>query len=144
VSQVLPVPLHMQGKRLAEATRLAVRAGSGGRMVRDALFKAFWMICEDRKVDYVVIAARSPMDRTYEWLGYSDMVPGAGYIALPYAGSLPHRVLCCHLMTAARQWRESAHPMYEFMAETQHPDISVLGTCVTHPAASESVAVEHH
>jgi hypothetical protein len=152
VGQVLPIPLQMQGKRLAEATRLAVRAGGGGRMVRDALFKAFWMICVAERVDYMVIAARRPMDRTYEWLGFQDLVAGVGFVPLPYAGNLPHRVLAFDVPNARRNWKAIDHPLFDFIFETQHPDLQCTNTtaapwrssglsAVCAPAIEESFAL---
>jgi hypothetical protein len=135
-AQVLPLPTDLHGKRLAEATRLAVRGAGNGRMVRDALFKAFWMICEARHVDYMVIASRAAMARTYEWLGFTDLVPGAGLIPLPYAANLPHRVLSFDLRSARRNWRASKHPMYDFVVATTHPDLQLCDSGSDQPVRS--------
>lgn len=123
VQQVLELPAPMQGARLAEATRLAVRGAGDGRMVRDALFKAFYLVCVQLQVDYMVIGARKPLDRIYEWLDFSDMGRPGEFIALPYAGNIAHRILCFDMRTAESRWIAMQHPLYSFVCHTHHPDL---------------------
>lgn len=124
VEQVVDIPEHMQGCRLAEATRLAIRGGSS-RMVRDALFKAFYLVCEQMGVDYMVIGARKPMDRIYEWLDFADVGEEDRFIPLPYAGNIPHRVLCSQVSTIESRWNEMQHPLCDFFWNTNHVDLQI-------------------
>jgi hypothetical protein len=125
IEGVLEMPAAMRGRRLAEATRLAIKGSGGSRMVRDAMFKAFFTVCEQMGVDYMVITARKPVDRIYEWLDFKDIGAEGEFIALPYVGGLPHRVLTSHVPTIHSRWAEMDHPLCDFFWNTKHPDMRV-------------------
>ena len=62
------LPAHLAHARLAEATRLGLAQGEGGRLVKAALFKAFYLHCRQSGVEHMVITGRVPIDRQYQRL----------------------------------------------------------------------------
>ncbi|MBI3376768.1 MAG: hypothetical protein HY017_34070 [Betaproteobacteria bacterium] len=125
IQQAVELPEWLNGRSLAEATRLGVSDGRIGRLVKTVLFKAFFEYCLDAQIEWMVIAARSPLDRQYEALLFRDVFPGGGFVPLSYASNLPHRVLAFEVETAEDRWAEARHPLFDFMRRTRHPDIDV-------------------
>jgi hypothetical protein len=125
IEEVIDIPAAMRGSRLAGASRLAVKGAGGGFMVKDALFKAFYLICQQLEVDYMVISARKPLDRMYEKLDFSDIGEKGALIELPYAANIPHRVMTAEVKTFYSRWSEKQHPLCDFIWNTTHPDMRV-------------------
>ncbi len=119
------LPDWLQGRTLAEATRLGVKEGGIGRVVKVMLYKAFFLYCLGGKVNWMVVAGRTPVDRQYESLLFSDVFPGRGYIPLRHIGNIPHRVLAFEPSSAERRWAEAKHPLFDFIFRTRHPDIDL-------------------
>jgi hypothetical protein len=117
------LPEWLAGRSLAEATRLGVTEGRIGRVVKTMLFKAFYQHCMAADIDWLVIGARSPLDRMYQALLFQDVFPGQGYIPLKHAGNLPHRILGFEMETAEARWRAAKHPLLDLFVNTIHPDI---------------------
>jgi len=117
------LPDWLADSSLAEATRLGVTEGRIGRMVKTMLFKALYQYCLAADIEWMVIGARSPLDRMYQALLFQDVFPGQGYIPLKHAGNLPHRVLAFELETAEARWRAARHPLLDLFVHTSHPDI---------------------
>lgn len=125
LEQSVTLPDWLQGHRLAEATRLGTATGSGGRLAKAAIFKAYYLYCVSAGVDYMVIAGRSPLDRQYQALLFDDVFPEQGFIPMKHAGNIPHRVLAFDVATAEPRWKAAKHPLYNFVFRTHHPDIVV-------------------
>ena len=119
------LPAQFNGCILAEATRLGVTQEKVGRVVKTLLFKAFYMHCLNVGIDWMVITARSPLDRHYESLLFEDVFPSHGYIPMKHVGDIPHRVFAHEIATAGERWAEVAHPLYDLYFRTYHPDIDV-------------------
>lgn len=133
LEQAVPLPSWLGGKRLAEATRLGVTHERVGRMVTMALFKAFYLYCQKQRVDWMVIAARSPVDRHYDRLLFKDCHPDSGYVPFKHVANLPHRVMSLETAKAHEQWLEAKHPLLSFMVHTYHKDIDVGTTTIYQP-----------
>jgi hypothetical protein len=127
LEQSLALPPALSASTLAEATRLGVTGQQVGRMVKTLLFKAYYQYCLHEDIEWMVIAGRSPIDRQYDRLLFSDVYPGMGAVPLRHAGNIPHRVMSFEVGSAERRWREAAHPLYDLVFRTRHPDID-LGT----------------
>src|SRR5512134_3017728 len=127
IEQSVALPAWLRQRTLAEATRLGVTANRVGRVVKVLLFKAFYLYCKRTGVDWMVIGARSPLDRQYESLLFQDVFPGRGFVPLAHAGNIPHRVLAFEMATADARWRQGQHPLYGLFCRTHHPDINVRG-----------------
>ena len=125
VEQSVTLPEQLRGKLLTEATRLAVSQAAVGRVVKAMLMKAMFLQCEAGGIDSIVAAARSPMDRFYQWLYFEDVFPGGEFIPMAHAGMIPHRVMACDIVTTKRRWEEVNHPWYSLFFDIDHPDIEL-------------------
>ena len=125
IEQSVELPLWMEDASLAEATRLGVSDGRTGRVVKTVLFKAFFNYCQANRIDWMVIAARSPLDRQYDQLMFIDLFPEQGYIPMRHGGNIPHRALAFDVAAAEQRWAAARHPLYDFIFRTRHPDIDV-------------------
>ena len=131
------LPDWLRVRPLAEAARLGVTDGKSGRLVKTMLFKAFFQYCQQTGIEWMVIAGRSPIDRQYERLLFSDVFPGMGYVPLLHANNLPHRIMSFEVGSAQRRWSEANHPLFDFIFRTHHPDLQLGNRSTVHmPVAS--------
>jgi hypothetical protein len=124
IEQGVELPAWLQNKSLAEATRLGIDQGRTGRVVKMVLCKAFYLYCIEADIEWMVIGARSPLDRQYEAALFKDVYPGKIF-PMPQFNNIPHRVLAFEVGTAAERWAEANHPLYKFMIQSYHPDIDL-------------------
>jgi len=127
IAQSVELPAWLKNRSMAEATRLGVAPGRAGRVVKTTLFKAFFLYCQEANVEWMVIAARTPLDRQYEALLFEDLFPGQ-FIPMRHGNDIPHRVLAFEVGTAEDRWAEAHHPLFNFVFQTQHPDIDLSGS----------------
>jgi hypothetical protein len=124
----MTVPDAMRNDTRAEVTRLSAVAGADP-LVKLCLMKASYLFCLATQVRWMVIGARSEaLVRQYRRLGFSDVFEDGRFIPLLHAGRLDHRVLSFNVTMAESRWRDTRHPLYEFMIETSHPDIQLFST----------------
>ena len=119
------LPAHVRGRKLAHVSRLAVAQGGAGRVVKTALIKASFMVCDSLGVDWAIVAARSPLDRQYEALMFVDLLGEGAFVPLAHMNNVPHRVMGFEIATGRRRWEAARHPLFGFFCETRHPDIHV-------------------
>jgi hypothetical protein len=124
IEQGVELPAWLKNKSQAEATRLGIDLGRTGRLVKTTLFKAFFLYCVEADIEWMVIGARSPLDRMYEALLFQDLFPGQ-YIPMRHFNNIPHRVLAFEVGTAEERWASANHPLYDFVFRTQHPDLDL-------------------
>ena len=110
---------------MLETTRLCVKGSPGASTVRTALFKAMHLYCLEQNVDWMLAAARRPVDRIHDSLLFVDVNEPGVYYPMAHAGGVPHRVLCMSAIDLRRQWRVCQHPLYRFGFETHHRDIDL-------------------
>ncbi len=127
LEQSVELPAWLQGKSQAEATRLGVAHSSMGPMVKTALFKAYYHYCLLEQIEWLVIAARSPLDEQYESMLMKDVFPGGEFTPMRHAGNIPHRVLALRVDRVEPAWRQAGHPLYGFFFHTHHADIDLHG-----------------
>ena len=125
VEASVELPAWLQGRRLAEVTRLGIDEGRIGRVVKIALIKACFEFCELNKIDWAVVTGRSPIDRQYEQLLFSDVFDDGAMIPLRHVGNIPHRVMAFEIATGQARWEKAAHPLLKFFRFTDHPDINI-------------------
>jgi hypothetical protein len=125
LEQSVTLPGWLADRPLAEATRLGVTDRLQGRAVKTVLFKAFFLYCQMQQIDWMVITARSPIDRQYERLLFNDVDPARGYVPLRHVGNLPHRIMSFEVGTAEARWAAAHHPLFDFIFRTHHVDIDV-------------------
>lgn len=115
------LPPWLEGSR-SEANRLAIIDGHVGRVVKLVLFKAYYRLCLQAGIDWMVIVARKPLDRQYEALLFTDVF-GGQFMPMRHCGDIPHRVLAFEVSEARARWEAARHPLFDFMVRTHHPDI---------------------
>lgn len=125
VEESVELPSWLQGKRLAEVTRLGIDEGRIGRVVKIALIKACFDYCEQNGIDYAVVTGRAPIDRQYAQLLFADVFEDGAMVPLRHVGNIPHRVMAFEIATGEARWSAARHPMLAFFKHTHHPDIDV-------------------
>lgn len=125
LEQSAPLPAWLQGRRLAEATRLGVADGQIGKLVKGMLFKAYFQYCFDNDIDWMVITARSPLDRQYSAMLFEDVFPERGFIPMRHVGNLPHRVMALPVATVEVRWKAVSQPLFHLLFELNHPDMDL-------------------
>ena len=124
----IDLPEKFIGRPVAGVSRLAVKAGSRGRLVKVALFKALHRYCLAKQVEWILIGARPPLDQTYVDLGFYDMFEDGELRPLATAAGVMHRILCFEVFNAERRWHALSHPLYVFMGQRFHPDIEIFAS----------------
>jgi len=66
------LPEWLKATPRSEANRLGISEGRIGRLVKHLLFKAYFQYCALAGIEWMVIAARSPLDRQYDALLFND------------------------------------------------------------------------
>ncbi|MES2760231.1 MAG: hypothetical protein V4693_22875 [Pseudomonadota bacterium] len=125
VEQSIALPEWLQGRRLAELSRLGVDGGRIGRVVKVALFKACFEYCENNRIDYLVLTGRTPVDRQYEQLLCTDVFEEKKTVPLQHVGNIPHRIMSFEIATGEERWEAVNHPLLGFFRHTRHPDIDI-------------------
>jgi len=125
VEQSVTLPRWMRDRPLVEVSRLGIVGGSIGRLVKMMLVKAAFQYCEQDGIDWVIVAARAPLDRQYDQLLFEDLYPAQGFIPMRHGNNIPHRVLGFEIETGEQRWTEANHPLLDFFTVIHHPDIDV-------------------
>ena len=121
----LDLPKRFSGTRMVETTRLCVKGSPGASTVRSALFKAMHQYCLDQSVDWMLAAARRPVDRIHDSLLFEDVKEPNVYYPMAHAGGVPHRVMSFSPANAEKLWRTHQHPLHHFIFQTHHMDIDL-------------------
>lgn len=143
IEESVVLPEWLQGRRLGEVERLGVADGRIGHVVKVALVKAFFEYFEQEGIEWAVIAGRSPVDRQYEQLMFTDVFGEKEMVPLRHAGNMPHRVMAFEIATGEARWRAAKHPMLKFFRETRHPDIDLGMAAPKRTLRSAAPAVPH-
>ena len=125
LESTIQLPEPFQNQTLAEAVRFAIIDGQIGQQARNALFKAFYLMCVALKVEWMVICARPPVHKLYLGLLFEDISPDDKPVIMPHINNIPHRVLCMRVREVESLWYNAEHPLYQFIFETYHPDIVI-------------------
>ncbi len=125
VEASVELPLWLQAQRMAEVTRLGVEEGRIGRLVKIGLIKACFEFCEQNQVGWAVVTGRTPIDRQYEQLLFSDVFADKQPVPLRHVGNIPHRVMAFEIATGEARWQAAGHPLLNFFRHTRHPDIDI-------------------
>ena len=125
IEESVVLPAWLQGRRLGEVERLGVAEGRIGHMVKVALVKAFFEYFENEGIEWAVIAGRTPIDRQYEQLMFTDVFGEKEMVPLRHTGNILHRVMAFEIATGEERWRAAKHPLLKFFRETHHPDIDL-------------------
>lgn len=123
VEHSIALPARLSGKTVAEVRRLAVAPGTSGRLVKMALVKAVYLYCVNQELDWLLVAARPPLDRMYEQLLLEDLLEGETFVPLPREHNVEHRVLGAEVRLLPIRFAQTRHPLHHFFVLAQHPDI---------------------
>lgn len=117
VEDSVALPDWLQGRRLAELSRLGVDGGGIGRLVKIALLKGCFEYCEENQIDYLVLTGRELLCTDV----FADTMP----LPLRHVGDIPHRVMSFDIATGQERWEAVNHPLLNFFHHTRHPDIDI-------------------
>ena len=138
------LPSWLQNKSLAEAGRLGIVGTRMGRIVKAILFKAYYSYCVNEGIEWMVITARSPVDKTYEGLLFRDVFESKEYIPIKHDDNMACRIMAFHVPTAEQLWRANQHPLYNLVFLTHHPDIALFHIDnVSYDSTSRIAQVRH-
>ena len=124
IEQGVELPEWLRNKSQAEATRLGIEVGRTGRLVKTTLFKAFFFYCVEANIEWMVIGARSPLDRMYDALMFQDLFPGQ-YIPMRHFNNIPHRVLAFEGRNVETKVGSGESSALQFLFPDQHPDLDL-------------------
>jgi hypothetical protein len=141
VEASVELPLWLQTHRMAEVTRLGVQEGRIGRLVKIALIKACFEHCEQNQVAWAVVTGRTPIDRQYEQLLFSDVFADKLPVKLRHVGNIPHRVMAFEIATGEARWAAAKHPLLGFFRHTRHPDIDISVRNARRPESRPSITL---
>lgn len=133
LEQSYTLPSDFAGHRLLEASRFGVVEGKEGTMVKTALLKACGLYSLSVNADRLVITARAPLDRLYQRILFQDVDESKAFIPMAHVGGIPHRVMYEIVKERHATWQAAKHPLYRFMYETDHPDISIPSAAAEQP-----------
>ncbi|MDP3702175.1 MAG: hypothetical protein Q8R72_14860 [Hylemonella sp.] len=121
----ISLPDVYKGQSMVEVRRLGVAKGASGRLVKMVLIKACLLYCEKNNIQWAMVAARPPLDQSYEKLMFIDVMPGKTFTPLPTANNVPHRVMAFQIDGYEGRLIEAKHQLHGFFCGTHHPDIDV-------------------
>ncbi len=127
LERILTLPEFLRGAAIAYVTRLAVSSGPNGASVKLALFKALYRYCLATQISWILAVAREPVDRDFVRLGFLDVLPEGAKLRRPTDfGEVDVRPLYFDVLEAEHRWRQTRHPLYDFMVRKVHPDIEIF------------------
>ncbi len=127
IDGLLELPASFRCRSIAEGSRLVVRDGPETTQVRRILWKAFHRYCLAAQVQTMLVAARDAAAREYEWLGFTDVLPGGPLFAPRGHDRATHRLMSLDVFEARESMRHNGHPLHEFFFVERHPQIDLLG-----------------
>ena len=142
IEHSMSLPDELRSDTRAEITRLSAVAGADP-LVKLALMKSSYLFCMATQVRWMVICARSEaLMRQYRRLGFQELFDDGRMLPMLHVGRLDHHVLSFNVTGAESRWRETKHPLYDFMIETAHPDIQLFSTEPALPARTPARRAE--
>jgi hypothetical protein len=106
----------------AEATRFSVPWQEHSRLIKLALWKAFYSYCICHSINSMVIWIRHGATKDYEHLRFQP-IGRNGVFSHPTLGNNEHQTQVLDLTVAAQLYKETNHRFHEFFCVTQHPNI---------------------
>jgi len=132
MEQSLSLPIWLASDTRAEVTRLAVRVGADP-LTRLALWKASYQFCMANGLHWMAVGARNEaLIRNYRRLGFIDVFEADTLMPLAHTGGLPHRIMAFENISAFRRWGALNHPLFGFVFETAHADLSAAMSQQSH------------
>lgn len=123
MEQSLVLPEWISSSSIGEATRLGIANNELGNLISLSILKANFMYCKENDMDFMIVAARRPVNRLYERLLFTYVFPD--FIPLKHTGNIPHKIMCFDILNAEEIYRENNHPLLDFAFTDYHPDICI-------------------
>lgn len=145
ISSSVDLPEKIASRTVAYVTRLGVKQGSIGTLVKLALFKSLHRYCLAKQLYWLLVGIRPPGDRDYVRLGFTDVFQAGQLVPISSSGGVPVRLMCFEVISGERRWHESGNASYKFMCEDYHPDIEVFSSVSgmwTQPRRAQAPATE--
>lgn len=128
ITSALDLPPKIATRPIAYVTRLGVKQGHGGSLVKLALFKSLHRYCLAKQLSWMLVGIRPPGDRDYVRLGFFDVFSEQQLVPIFSSGGVPVRLMAFDVNSAERRWFDARHALYKFMVEDYHPDIEVFSS----------------
>ena len=128
VTENVLLPGEISSRTIAYVTRLGVKQGSLGSLVKLALFKSLHRYCLAKQLHWMLVGIRPPGDRDYVRLGFSDVFEEGQLVPITSSGGVPVRLMSFEVITAERRWFATGNPLYRFMFDDYHPDIEIFSS----------------
>lgn len=125
VEKSVALPNWLADDGMAEASRLGICLGKTGRLVKVAIFKAFYLYCIENQITWMIATGRRPVYRDYKSLMMEDVFPEREMIPMAHVGDIPHRVMFLKAIDVESKWKEARHPLYHYFFNLNHPEIQV-------------------
>lgn len=118
LSEVMP-HAKFTHRSFAEATRFSIPHSECSREAKLLIWKAFWLFCQTRSIEWMVIWTRPSAARDYLGLHFSD-AGVAGVFTHPDLGMIVHRTFYAHTLSLPEIWRASKHPLTDVFLGIEH------------------------
>lgn len=128
IAESLSLPESIAQRTLAYVTRLGVKQGRDGSLVKLALFKTLHRYCLAKQLHWMLVGIRPPGDRDYVRLGFQDIFEEGKLVPISSSNGVPVRLMSFEAPTAERRWHENGNPLYKFMFQDYHPDIEIFSS----------------
>lgn len=122
------LPYEISSRTIAYVTRLGVKQGAMGSLVKLALFKSLHRYCLAKQLHWMLVGIRPPGDRDYVRLGFTDIFDSGQLTPITSSGGVPVRLMSFEVITAERRWFASGNPLYKFMFQDFHPDVEIFSS----------------
>lgn len=108
---------------VAEATRFCVPRCADSKWVKLALWKAFFLYCQNKGVKTMIISVRKNGARDYRHLLFENLGQAGAYTH-PLLGSQAHETYAFDVASGPARYLASQHPLYHFFVTESHPQIA--------------------
>ena len=88
VTENVVLPEAVTSRTIAYVTRLGVKQGSLGSLVKLALFKSLHRYCLAKQLHWMLVGIRPPGDRDYVRLGFSDVFEEGKLVPITSSGGV--------------------------------------------------------
>ena len=122
------LPGNFTSKTIAYVTRLGVKQGSAGSLIKLALFKTLHRYCIAKQLSWMLVGIRPPGDKDYVRLGFEDVLEDGVLTPISSSRGVPVRLMGFEVISAERRWSQSNHMLYKFMFSDYHPDIEIFSS----------------
>lgn len=125
----IDLPANIVEERVAFVSRMAVVGTVQERhLVRSLLQKAVFQLCIAKQLNRILLLAVEPRERLFYRWGFSDVYADGNARFPEFLDKFPVKALFIDTYSVERLWREQAHPLYDFLFGTFHPEIEVFAS----------------